>query len=215
MNLLDGGFEERLRKSISFAWEVFTKKVATGLLSINKEASMQLHYSLILHQVVPLICYNKDEQVQIELEAGLNIKGKRREVDLILCGLNSKLNSSYKIAIEMKCYRTLTSSGRKRGATDIFMKDVYEDLFLLEEYCSHANFNRGVALVMTDMERFVNPKKKKAKCWDYDISQGTKVSNVHIKTPIGGKDVDVRLRKSYEFKWINRGEFWFLENEGH
>ena len=213
MNLLSGSFEERLRKSISFAWQVFMEKTGTDLLPINKEASMQLQYSYILQQVVPLICFHKDETVKIELETGVNINGRNREIDLILNGRHSK-DRHHRIAVEMKCYRTLASSGGKRGATDIFMKDVYEDLSLLEEYCNHAGFDQGVALVMNDMERLVYPKKKDAKCWDYDISHGTKIGNVHLTTPIGGKQIDIRLTKLYEFTWIPKGQFWFLENEG-
>ena len=212
MNLLSGSFEERLRKSISFAWQVFMEKTGTDLLPINKEASMQLQYSYILQQVVPLICFHEDETVKIELKTGVKINGRSREIDLILDGINSQ--GCHRIAVEMKCYRTLASSGGKRGATDIFMKDVYEDLSLLEEYCNHAGFNRGVALVMNDMERLVSPKKKDAKCWDYDISHSTKIGDVRLTTPIGGKQIDIRLRKSYEFTWVPKGQFWFLENEG-
>ncbi len=213
MNLLVGSFEERLRKSISFAWQVFMEKTGTDLLPINKEASMQLQYSYILQQVVPLICFHEDETVKIELETGVEINGSNREIDLILDGVNSQ-GCHHKIAVEMKCYRTLASSGKPRGATDIFMKDVYEDLSLLEEYCDHAGFNRGVALVMNDMERLVFPERKDAKCWDYDISHGTEVGGVHLTTPIGGKGIDIWLWKSYEFTWVQRGQFWFLENEG-
>lgn len=173
---------------------------------------MQLQYSYILQQVIPLICFHEDESIKIELETGVKIKGKSREIDLILEGTNSQ--GCHRIAVEMKCYRTLAASGGKRGATDIFMKDVYEDLYLLEEYCNHAGFNRGVALVMSDMKRLVFPKKKEAKCWDYDISDGSKVSDIYLRTPIGGKEIDIRLKKSYEFRWVQKGQFWFLENEG-
>ena len=221
MNLLTGSFEERLRKSISFAWQIFMEKVGAGLLSINKEASMQLQYSYILQQVVPLICFSEDENVKIELETGVKINHRTREIDLILIGSNHQSNHKHRIAVEMKCYRTLASSGGKRGATNIFMKDVYKDLNLLEEYCDHACFDRGhdcfdrgVALVMNDLERLVNHKKKEAKCWDYDISDGTKVSGLHLTTPIGGKAIDLKIQKSYEFNWVQKGEFWFLENEG-
>ncbi|OQX29962.1 MAG: hypothetical protein B0D92_01000 [Spirochaeta sp. LUC14_002_19_P3] len=212
MNLLEGSFEERLRKSISFAWQVFMEKTGTGLLTINKKASMQLQYSDILQQVVPLICFKKDETVKIELKKGVKINGRSRKIDLILDGINSR--GCHRIAVEMRCYRTLASSGWKREATDIFMKDVYEDLSFLEEYCNHAGFNRGVALVMNDMKRFVSPKKKNGKCWDYDISHGTKTGDVHLTTPIGGNQIDIRLKKSYEFTWLQKGQFWFLENEG-
>ena len=215
MNLLVGTFEERLRKSISFAWHVFMEKTGSELLVINKEASMQLQYSYILQQVVPLICFDDNEKTKIELETGVRINNRTREIDLILDGYNSQ-GCRHRIAVEMKCYREFSSSGGKRGATDIFMKDVYEDLGLLEEYCDDDDlgFSRGVALVMNDLERLVNPKRKDAKCWDYDTSHGTKVGNKCLTTPIGGKEASIELKKSYEFKWIKKGSFWFLENEG-
>lgn len=212
MNILTGSFEERLRKSISFAWDIFAEKVGSGLLHINKEASMQLQYSYILQQVVPLVCFNDEESVKIELETGVKVEGRSREIDLVLLG--SSYSKKHKIAVEMKCYREYASSGGKRGATDIFMKDVYEDLHLLESYCKSAGFNQGVALVMNDLGRLVNPKKKDAKCWDYDISNGTTVKNIHLTTPIGGKPIDLNIYKSYEFNWIQKNKFWFLENEG-
>ena len=212
MNILSGNFEERIRKSVSFSWEVFSEKVGSGFLNINKEASMQLQYSYILQQILPLICFNDDETVKIELETGVMVEGKSREIDLVILGKNGDFN--YKIAVEMKCYREYASSGGKRGATDIFMKDVYEDMHLLESYCNLAGFNKGVALVMNDLGRLVNPKKKDAKCWDYDISNGTKVSNLHLTTPIGGKPIDLTIQKSYMFQWVQKGQFWFLENEG-
>ena len=216
MNLLTGSFEDRLRKSISFAWQVFMGKTDANLVPINKEASMQLHYSYILQQVIPLICFHEDESVKIELETGVNINDRSREIDLVLEGVDT-CSKRYKIAVEMKCYRTFASSGKPRGATDIFMKDVYGDLNLLEEYCEYEEFDRGVSLVMNDLKRLVytDPEKKIGKCWAYDITQGTKVRDVHLTTPIGGKEIDIRLKKSYEFNWIRNGQFWFLEIEGH
>ncbi len=179
---------------------------------------MQLEYSLILQQVLPLICFNDDEErVKIELEKGYEYKvgGKSREIDLVL-----ETSANYKIAVEMKCYREKAASGKKRGATDIFMKDVYEDLYLLESYCNEkGGFDKGVALVMNDLRRLVSPKNKDAKCWDYDISDGYEFSNPQpLTTPIGGKEVDIKLKKSYKFNWVEKGnknnKFWFLENEG-
>lgn len=213
MNLLTDSFEERLRKSISFAWQVFMEKTGAKLLPINKEASMQLHYTYILQQVIPLICFHEDENVKFELETGVKVNGRNREIDLVLEGVDS--HGCHKIAVEMKCYRQITSSGGQREASDIFMKDVYGDLHLLEEYCNYGEFDRGVSLVMNDLKRHVHPKQKSGKYWDYDISNGTRVEDVHLTTPIGGKEVDIRLEKSYEFNWVQKGQFWFLEIEGH
>ena len=174
---------------------------------------MQLHYSYILQQVIPLICFHEDESVKIELETGVPIKERYREIDLVLEGKNS-CGKLHKIAIEMKCYRTVASSGKPRGATDIFMKDVYGDLNLLEEYCEYLDFDQGISLVMNDLERFVNPESKIAKCWDYDISNGTKVGDIHLNTPIGGKEIDIRLKNHMNSIGFERVSFGFWKLKG-
>jgi hypothetical protein len=133
-------------------------------------------------------------------------------MDVLLSGLRKE--QEHRVAIELKCYKTLASSGGKRGATDIFMKDVYEDLELLERYVDCGRANVGVALVMTDMERLAFPKSKEAKCWKYDISHGAKFGPTILVTPIGGKEVRIELKKNYLLQWIQYGQFWFLEAEG-
>jgi len=173
---------------------------------------MQLQYAYVLQQLIPLITFHEDEVFEIELETGAGIDGRSREIDLLFSGRFQE--SEHKIAVEMKCYRTLASSGGKRGATDIFMKDVYFDLFLLERYVALGVASAGVSLVMNDMERLIDPKEKEAKCWRYDISQGAQFGAERFETPIGGQSVDFRLEKHYEFDWQRRGEFWFLEAEG-
>lgn len=94
------------------------------------------------------------------------------------------------------------------------MKDVYEDLQVLEQYVDKGIASRGVALVMNELERFVNPTVKHGKCWTYDISNGHTVQGGHFNVPIGGKPVDIRLARSYTFNWEKFGQFWFCELEG-
>ncbi len=205
-------FNKRLRESISVAWTIFTRKIGYGLIEINKEASMQLQYAYILQQILPLLTFRKNEQAKIELETGVPLNESTKEIDLLLSGTSSE--GETKIAVEMKCYRTIASSGGKRGATDIFMKDVYEDLQLLEKYIEAGHADRGVSLVMNDMANFVNPRNKNAKCWDYDISHGTKFEDICLTTPIGGKDIYIEIHKKHEILWEQHGEFWFTEIEG-
>lgn len=214
MDLLSGNFEERLRGAISFAWGVFSRKVGAEIISINKEASMQLHYANILSQTLPLVMIEADEASHVELEAGVNVEGKSREIDLLLIGTKGKL--THRVAIEVKCYRTKAASGNNRGATDIFMKDVYDDLHILERYCEEQKADKGVALVMNDREGFVNPKNKKAKCWDYDISNGTVVNPVVLTTQVGSTKIpiNISLNRQYTFSWQKYGIFWFTELEG-
>ncbi|MDA1054218.1 MAG: hypothetical protein O3C40_27545 [Planctomycetota bacterium] len=205
-------FAERMRAAISLSWGMFSHKVGTGLLRINKEASMQLQYAYVLQQLIPLITFHEKESFEIELETGRKINNRTREIDLLFSGHFD--GRKHQIAVEMKCYRTLASSGGKRGATDIFMKDVYFDLFLLEQYVASGVASSGVSLVMNDLERLVNPKKKGAKCWRYDISQGAQFGAERFDTPIGGESVKFTLANRYVFNWLKHGKFWFLEAEG-
>ena len=205
-------FAERMRAAVSISWQIFSRKVGNNLVPINKEASMQLQYAYILKQLLPLITFHKNEDFEIELETGVQTNGTSREIDLLFTGKLDDLE--HKIAIEMKCYRTLAASGGKRGATDIFMKDVYFDLYLLEQYVSDNIATEGIALVMNDMERLIYPKKKEAKCWDYDISNGTHCDPKTLDTAIGGKEVNFKLENKYKFQWKQYGAFWFMEMQG-
>jgi len=205
-------YEERLRNAISAAWEVFARQVGGGMTPINKEASMQLHYAYILRQMLPLASHRASEVAEIELETGVKTSDGSNEIDILVKGESPEGRAA--IAVELKCYRTLASSGGLRGAHDIFMKDVYEDLHMLEEYVSLGIANRGVSLVMNDLERFVSPKQKSGKCWAYDISHGNSIRGAELTVPIGGKEVSITLEKSYQFNWQQHGQFWFMELEG-
>lgn len=205
-------FNERMRNVVSAAWQIFSRKVGAGLIPINKEASMQLQYAYILRQLLPLIIYSGEESVELELETGVQTNTGTKEIDILVKGVSSQ--GEHLIAIEMKCYRTIASSGGNRGAHDIFMKDVYQDLNLLEDYVTLGIANQGVALVMNDLERFVNPTVKRGKCWDYDMSQGNVINGANLTTPIGGKDININLEKNYAFNWARIGAMWFMELEG-
>ena len=214
MDLLNGNFEERLRAAISFAWSVFSRKVGANLIVINKEASMQLHYANILSQTLPLVTVEANEISRIELETGVTVEGKPREIDLLVIGLKGQ--TTHRIAIEIKCYRTKAASGGNRGATDIFMKDVYDDLHILERYCEEKKADRGIALVMSDRKGFVDPKKKESKCWDYDISNGSVAGPVVLTTQVGSSKtaINISLKRQYTFSWKQYDGFWFMELEG-
>jgi hypothetical protein len=202
----------RMRAAVSVAWSLFSRKVGGGVIEINKEASMQLQFSYVLQQLLPLIAFHKTENFTLELETGARLGSATCEIDVLFTGVSDA--QVHRIAIELKCYRTLASSGGKRGATDIFMKDVYEDLAILERYIEVGHAHEGIALVMNDMERLVRPKDKSAKCWHYDISHGATFGPAQLSTPIGGKEVSIELRNSYALEWVQHGAFWFLEVQG-
>lgn len=210
--ITDTSFDERLRSAVSEAWAVFGRKVGGGVIPVNKEASMQLQYAYLLKQILPLALHHPDEWADVELETGARTSNGTNNIDILVKGKSSA--GEIKIAIELKCYRNIAASGGTRGAHDIFMKDVYEDLHILEEYVRTGIVSRGVALVMNDLPRFVQPKVKNGKCWAYDISHGFTFPGGKINVPVGGKAVNVDLKKAYSFDWKKFGGLWFAELEG-
>jgi len=197
---------DRVNWAIEFAWNITICKIACGKIKINKEASLQMHYSLNLKTVLDLIKFSPKDRVEIELETAVIVEGKTYIIDILLTytdGIVSKKHS-----IELKCYKEFASSGGKRGASDIFMKDVYLDIYYSELYLQHKFADYTTCLILTDYSNFINPKSKKTKNWDYDISQGHSFTGGHFTTSIGGRDVDFRLRETYEFIWQKNGDYW-------
>lgn len=203
---------KRVNNIIEICWESFSAKIGCGLIEINKEASMQLHFAYILKNTLDIAIHNEDEKATLELETTIYIDGKTRECDIVI--KIEKGNEIMFLPIEMKCYREYASSGGKRGALDIFVKDVYSDIELLEAYAKKENHLNGILLVMTDLRRVVYPVTKTGKYWNYDISDGTLIQGlVEKNTPIGGFDVNIRIEGNYNFHWIEYNNFYFLKLE--
>jgi hypothetical protein len=213
-NIESDHLPERMRAAVTFAWSLLSRKIGGGLITINKEASLQLQYAYVLQQVLPMIIFHEGEELDVALEPGVRVDGSTREIDVLLTGRWK--DGTHRIAVEMKCYRATASSGKKRGASDIFRKDVHEDLGILERYVEHGHAEQGVALVMVDYKQFPDPNRRNlsAKCWCYDIADGLSRGPVTLTVPAGGKDVYIELKRRYTFKWQQYGLYWFLETEG-
>lgn len=205
-------FNKRVRQAITISWDILQQKIASGFIEINKEASLQLHFANILQSFMPMILFDEKEKVSLMLEKTLRLEdGKPFECDVYIVANNG--SSDYRFAIEMKCYRTLASSGKPRGAIDVFMKDVYEDIEILENYKKSKQCEETVFLVMTDFKNIVFPEiEKNAKYWDYDISDGFKlIGPKTFTTPIGGKEIYIKIEGTYNFSWKEKNQFYFLE----
>jgi len=198
----------RFEQVIKLTWEIFQCKVGNGLISISKEASMQLQFAYILQNLISIFIYEKDENVEIQLEKTVYPNDIPCEVDMFV--IIKKGNHEHNIAIEMKCYREYASSGGKRGAGDIFMKDVYKDIEKLETYLNANICQSTMLLIMNDYENFIYPKNKVSKCWDYDISYDYRLTPKQLTTPIGGKDVSITINNEYVFNWTKFGVYYFL-----
>ena len=97
---------------------------------------MQLQYAYLLKQILPLALHHIDETADLELETTMRTTRGANNIDILLKG--SSAAGQVRIGIELKCYKTIAASGGSRGAHDIFMKDVYEDLQVLEDYITRA-----------------------------------------------------------------------------
>ncbi|WP_073667568.1 hypothetical protein PCP30_15805 [Pseudomonas aeruginosa] len=210
--IAEQSLESRMRHAISVAWQIFSRKVGGGLIAVNKEASMQLQYAFVLKQILPLILHARDESAELELETGVRLPTGPNNIDILVIGRSG--SREIRIALELKCYRNITASGGKRGAQDIFHKDVYQDLEILEAYVAAGIAHRGIALVMNDHAPITMPIEKKGKFWAYDISHGAHFAGGTIDVAIGGKPVKLTLSRSYSFDWHKFGGIWFMELEG-
>lgn len=120
---------------------------------------MQLQFAFVLKQILPLILHTRDESADVELETGVILPTGPNNIDILVIGRSG--SHEFRIALELKCYRNLTASGGKRGAHDIFHKDVYRDLEILEAYVATGIANRGIALVMNDHPPITIPPRRK------------------------------------------------------
>ena len=201
---------KRVNNIVELCWESFCSKIGGGLIEVNKEASMQLNFAYLLKTTIDLTLYHQDEAVTIELETGIKVKERWRECDIVL-EIKKAQQISY-LPIEMKCYKTFASSGGKRGAVDIFYKDVYADLELLEAYAQVPNYTNGIQLTMTDFKNLPYPPKRVGKYLAYDISHGAVIENgIHLDVSIGGQPVNILLRGKYEFIWNQEGNYYFMK----
>lgn len=203
---------KRVNAIIEVCWESFSAKIGCGLIDINKEASMQLNFAYLLKNTIDLVIHHEDEKIIIELETTIPINGRIKECDIVI--KIEKADTICYLPIEIKCYKEFASSGGKRGALDIFFKDVHADIELLESYSKKENFLTGIMLVMTDFRKAIFPEKKNGKFWDYDISHGSEIIGTAIKnTAIGGYAVNIKIDGNYSFNWKEYNNFYFLKLE--
>ena len=189
----------RILNCIDSAWNIFANKVGHGLININKEASMQLQFANIIRILLPLCAYAQGERAEVELETAIHDGDRIREADIVIEAF--KENDHFRVVIELKCYKSYAASGGKRGAHDIFRKDVYFDIELIGKYIKNNQVIQGMCFVMTDYKSFVHPEQRRGKRWNYDISNGAKISNITVNTLIGGNSV-YRYRKNMNLTGI-------------
>lgn len=129
---------QRLTRILDESWEILMQRIATGRVAINKEASLQLHYSSVLLSYGELFCVEPRETFTIELESASG----RKSID-ITCALGET-----KAAIELKCFRKASNR-----ACDTDMYDVWCDL---ERLLSYQEFAVRKFFCLTDNPYYVS-----------------------------------------------------------
>ncbi len=189
---------ERLEYILDFGWEVLLQRIVSGRTKINKEASMQLHLSAILHGLGELLCINQGEYFSIELES----KYDRSNIDIV-CSLGA-----VKAAVELKCFRK--SSHR---ATDLDMYDAQKDISRLRSF---ADFQVKQFICLTDNLYYVSGSHSgHASC--VSIGQGKHYTGGTeiIPTWIGRwkdktRDNHIPVQGDLKFKWAENAGWYYL-----
>ncbi len=200
--------DKEINSLIENSWKELQEKIINDAVTINKEASLQLQFAVVLQTKINSI---KDKQIiKVLLEETIFIQNnKPQEADVVIeTTIN---NEPYRIAIEMKCYRKLSASGKRRAAIPVFIRHVYEDLEVLEDYKKeHSDIKATYFLAMTDFEYLVNPDKRKAAYKQfYNMSSNYVLKAQKIDD---GKKSVIKLENDYEFNWIHEdnGKYYFL-----
>jgi hypothetical protein len=190
---------DRLNFIIDLSWMVFFEKVTSGRIKINKESSMQLHYSAILNTVGELLCILPGETFSLELESSYG----RKNLD-ITCRFDN-----VSAAIELKCFRK--SSNR---AQDTDMYDVWVDITRLHQL-DYFQVKRFICL--TDHERYPNGKHG-GYSEIFSIAQGREYRKGDVLIPrwVGkwkdkSRDHPITVPNDIIFNWVEKnGWFYFL-----
>jgi hypothetical protein len=125
---------------IDLSWKVFFEKITSGRIRINKESSMQLHYSSILNTAGELLCILPGETFSLEFESSHG----RKNLD-IACRFDD-----VSATIELKCFRKFSNH-----AQDLDMYDVWVDITRL---LGLDDFQVKRFIFLTDHDKYPNGK---------------------------------------------------------
>ena len=105
--------EYRLNEVINLAWIILFEKIVSGSLVINKESSLQLHFSKLIFELGNVFCILPNERFDIEMETNYN----KKNLDIV-CKL-----ADVKAAIELKCFMKASKRARELDSYDV-LKDI-------------------------------------------------------------------------------------------
>ena len=189
---------QRLQRTLDGAWDILAQRIATGRVKINKEASLQLHYSAILLSYGELLCTHPGETFSIELETAL----ERQSIDVVC------RRADLSAAVELKCFRK-----RSNRPVDTDMYDVLRDI---ERLMSYPGFDVRRFICLTDSSSYaLAPHSGHA--GSVSIRDGTVYpAGTIIEPSWAGKwkdrsrDAPIEFTEDVNIEWVQDGEWYVL-----
>lgn len=184
--------KERLIKIVEDSYQILCNKIASNSILVPNEASLQLHFGVILKQIGQLYEFGEKDRFLIKLEDVQMIdrtqkskKGKAR-CDIMLSLSND--TDDYSVAIELKCFK---KTGSETITDNRF--NVLKDIENLEHYKDVNSKLCCYQIVYTDNPNYSNPNSTSY----IKIGDGAILNN-GVHTSNGN---NVVLKNSYTFNW--------------
>jgi hypothetical protein len=189
----------RLNEIIDKAWEIIFESIVSKRLIINKESSLQLHFSKLIFELGNIYCVLPDEIFKIEMETNY----EKKNIDIV-CKLFDN-SSCISAAIELKCF--IKKSNR---AKDIDGYDALKDIEKLQNY---NDFAIKKFYCLTD-NKYYSETEQKGHGKAVTIKEGTfYVKNSPIFPTWDWKikrDKPIEYNQDIKINWLNKNGWYVL-----
>lgn len=196
--MIDINPEQRLARIIDLAWEIMFENVVSGRIVINKESSLQLHFSKIIFELGTIYNILPNEKFGIEMESNY----EKKSIDIV-CGFDN-----IKAAIELKCF--MKSSNR---AKDI---DCYDALIDIERLQDFSTFQIKRFICLTD-NKYYSENEPTGKGKSVSLKNKT-IYKANIQIIPGWanewkikRDKPIVLKGDIQCNWINKDKWYYLK----
>lgn len=194
--------KERMNEIVSISYDVLRNKIIAGGIIIPNEASLQLHFGVVLKQVGQLFEFSDKDNFSIELETPQEInssvktpKGKARcDISLRL----SNAENSISAVIELKLFKKKREDEKNKPTTTNRFS-IMKDIENLEKYQENNPNMLCYEILYTDDEGYSNEKTTAAIKLVGNITQN--------HTYLGET---INLNQAYKTEWIREGEHHFM-----
>lgn len=190
----------RLNQIIDLSWAILFERIVSKKLIINKESSLQLHFSKLIFDIGTCYCILPGEIFEIEMET----RYEKKSIDVV-CNLGLT-----RAAIELKCF--IKSSNR---ATDL---DCYDSLRDIERLHNYSGFDIKRFICLTDNNYYPETNQKGHGKSVSIINGTTYLANVEILPSWAGqwkvgRDAPIVFKSDVYCNWINsdKWHYWVVD----